>query len=152
MEHIIEDIKEMKIVGIKGKCNMATTMDDIPPLWMKLKEYSDAIKNKIGECTYGIYTMIDEQNCWATASYAVSEVEDVPEGMVSEIIPSMKVAIFTHKGKLEGLKDTYENIMKDWMPKAGLELDYTKPSIEMYDERFKEDSDASEIEIWMAVK
>jgi AraC family transcriptional regulator len=64
----------------------------------------------------------------------------------------MKVAKFIHRGKLEGLKDTYGKIMNDWLPTAGLELEWSKPTLEMYDERFKEDSDDSECEIWVPVK
>ena len=152
MEPIVEDIGTMKVVGVKGKCNMATTMADIPPLWKKLMENSDSIKNKVGECTFGVYTMIDKENCWALASYQVSEVDDVPDGMVSEVVPAMKVAKFTHKGREQELKNTYEKIMGEWLPATGLELDWTKPTLEMYDERFKEGSDESECEIWMAIK
>jgi|GEM_PF-5126842 len=100
MKPVIEEIPEMKIIGVKGKCNMATTMEDIPPLWKKLMEDQAEIKNKVSQCNYGVYTMIDKQNCWAVAAFQVSDVKDIPDGMVSDIVPAMKVAKFTHKGTL----------------------------------------------------
>ncbi|MBD3388260.1 MAG: hypothetical protein GF416_04200 [Candidatus Altiarchaeales archaeon] len=152
MKPVVEDIGEMTVVGVKGRCNYATTMEDIPPLWKKLMMNEHSIKNKVDGPAYGVHTTIDDQSCYAMACFEVSQVEDVPDGMVGEAIPAMKVAKFTHEGRMEGLKDTYDKIMKEWMPAEGLELDYSKPCIEMYDDRFKEDSDESICEIWMAVK
>lgn len=141
------------VVGVKGECNLASTMEDIPPLWKKLMRDVDSIKDRVDPAvSYGVYTMIDDKTCWALACFEVGGIEDVPEGMVGEVVPAMKAAKFLHKGRLEGLKDTYAKIMGEWMPAEGLEVDYSKPSIERYDARFKEDSDDSEIEIWMPLK
>jgi|GEM_PF-3891233 len=53
---------------------------------------------------------------------------------------------------MDKLKDTYGSIMDDWLPAEGLELDWEKPTLEMYDERSKEDSNDSVCEIWMPIR
>ncbi len=153
MKPDIVDLNEVRIVVVKGECNMATTLQDIPPLWIKLMANASLIKNIVGKnVAYGVSTMIDSENFWNVACFEVSMPEDVPKWMVSEVVPSMRIAKFTHTGKMETLKDTYAKIMAEWMPLENLEIDWTKPSIEMYDERFKEGSDDSICEIWMPIK
>ena len=72
--------------------------------------------------------------------------------MVIREIPAYKYAVFTHHGKLDTLHDTYKYIYETWFPQSGLELTSPHFDMEVYDNRFKLESDKSEFDIYIAVK
>jgi AraC family transcriptional regulator len=80
----------------------------------------------------------------------VSDVAGQPEGMVSRVAPAGKYAKFVHKGKLNTLAHTYGFIHTNWFPSSGKQR-RPAPEIEVYDERFKMDSDDSEFDILIPV-
>lgn len=54
-----------------------------------------------------------------TACAAVHEEEELPEGMVRKTIPSGTYAVFTHRGPLSKIPDTFHYIYAMWLPKSG---------------------------------
>jgi len=69
-----------------------------------------------------------------------------------KIIPSGKYAVFTHKGKVDDLRITYDYIFGTWIFKTDLKL-YTRDDFELYGEKFlgRENED-SIIKIYIPVK
>lgn len=61
-------------------------------------------------------------------------------------------AVFTHKGKIDALKMTYDYIWGTWLLCSGFEID-SRDDFELYDGRFLgADNDLSEIDIYIPVK
>lgn len=78
-------------------------------------------------------------------------LDPIPKGMRVIDIPEQKYASFTHKGNLGSLKETYDYIYGKWLPGSG----HRKTGgydLEVYDERFKDDSDDSEFDILIALQ
>ena len=64
-------------------------------------------------------------------SVEVSSFDNVPEGMVSRIIPGHLYAVFRHKGPISSLSETLKYIWGSWLPKSN--YDYVeKPDFELY--------------------
>jgi AraC family transcriptional regulator len=85
------------------------------------------------------------------AATEVSEIGTLPSGMIHRTIPGGRYALFTHKGKLDGLEKTMKFIHTEWAPKKEAEL---RPArhLEIYDQRFNPGSDTSEFDILLPVK
>ena len=50
----------------------------------------------------------------------MSELEDIPEGMVGMTVPGGSYALFTHKGMLDKLAETYDLIYSTWLPNPAM--------------------------------
>jgi AraC family transcriptional regulator len=85
------------------------------------------------------------------AALPVSQVSDVPEGMVVCNIPKATYALFTHKGAIADIRLTVEYIWGTWVPKSGREL-ADSPDFELYDERFDPETGTGEVDIYVPVK
>lgn len=127
---------------------------EIPELWTKLMQRVGEIKHIVPGELFGVCSWVEgapEGTFEYVAGFAVSAVEDLPEGMVVRMIPEQTYAVFTHRGSLGHLKDTYDYINQVWLPKSN----YTHtagPELELYNDNFKDGSDDSEFYIYIPVK
>lgn len=81
----------------------------------------------------------------------VEKSDHAGEGYVTKAVPAQKYAVFTHKGSLETLKDTFSYAYSTWLPNSGYELG-DGPDLEWYDERFKDFAPDSEFDIMIPIK
>ncbi|MHB1000340.1 MAG: GyrI-like domain-containing protein [Armatimonadota bacterium] len=129
---------------------------EIPAMWgNEFMPRINEIKNVVNPCTfYGICTCTGDAEA-GTFSYIagreVSSLDDIPARMVGTTIPAYTYAVFTHVGSLDKLGATWMSIYQDWLPASGYEP-LNDLSFEYYDERFKDSSEASELDIYVAVK
>ena len=72
------------------------------------------------------------------ASVQVSSLGKVPEGMRSRDIPAATFATFTHRGPIDGLRESFTYIYGEWMPKSGYKVD---PNVAGDYERYPEGVD-----------
>lgn len=86
-----------------------------------------------------------------TACMEVQNLTDIPLGMSLKTIPSLDYAVFTHKGSVNKLSDTYDMIYRMWLPFSGYTLCSEIGDIEVYDDRFTMD-EKSEIDIYLPIK
>lgn len=143
-----------KVAGAMGMVDAAS--DKIAKLWQQLGAKRNDIKNKVNNsATYGISVYIpnitSETEFLYGACVEVSNLSEVPEGMVGKEIPAGKFAVFTHKGTRFKLKDTYDYIYGTWFPNSGYEPAEVD-TLEFYDERFRSDAEDSEMEIYIPIK
>ena len=129
---------------------------EITKLWDSFLPIMNRIKNRIHPSTsYGVcYPEEDptKKDFEYIAAVEVSDINDIPEGMAERTIPRQTYAVFTHKGALDNLTETYQAIYAVWQPKSGYEL-IKAPDFEFYDERFKpNDPDHSEVDLYIPVK
>lgn len=93
----------------------------------------------------------EESGITYMACVEVSGTGEIPAGMVSKTIPANKYAVFTHKGNLDKLGDTYNYIYQTAIQEHGCEMAGSY-CLESYDERFNPVGDDSELDIWVPVK
>jgi AraC family transcriptional regulator len=153
---------EIKVVGMEAKFISILSPDKnnftvIPALWGSYIPRSKEIGSRKGRFDVGVCMPVDEkershpEECLYLAGAEVDDFSRVPEGMVKRVLPAGRYAIFTHRGKLEGLEHTMSYIYGSWLPTSGETL-REAPDLEIYDERFKLDSDDSEVELWIPIE
>lgn len=151
----IEHKESFTVVGLAGRFTMAN--NTIPQLWDEFNRKANQVKHAIhtaalGVCFYDAnYDSCDDTPFTYMAGWAVSKVEDVPEGWSVREIPAADYAVFEHKGSLDTLNQTYDAIFREWMP--GSEYDVAQhDDFEVYDERFMFGKPESIMEIWMPIR
>lgn len=129
--------KEFKLIGMKETVKPGS--ERIKNLWDSFTSKKSEIKNiltqdtVLGICEY-MPNITDESEFSYFAGIEVKDFSDIPKGMLIKIIPNSKYAVFTHKGSLSKLKDTYNFIYGVWLPQSGYEL-AELDTIELYDSR-----------------
>jgi AraC family transcriptional regulator len=130
---------------------------EIKQLWDVFLPVEEKIKNRIHPDTgYGVCYPVEEpgsNNAFEyIAAVEVSSLDEIPQGMVGRTIPAQHYAVFSHKGSVDNIPQTYQAIYAVWQPKSGYEL-VKAPDFEYYDERFNPDKpEASELDIYIPVK
>ncbi|MFP4498138.1 MAG: GyrI-like domain-containing protein [Vulcanimicrobiota bacterium] len=149
-----------KVVGMKTKFTMNN--NTIAQLWGQFFPRMAEIQNVVNPgVAYGvceadsdvdIEKTTDDTEFTEIACLEVSSFDQIPEGMVTKVIPANTYARFTHRGSLEGLHKTYNYIYHTWLPQSG----YQRAGIydfELYDQRFNmREPDKSEVDIYLPVK
>lgn len=145
MEPEIIQQDEMKIVGIASQYDEDDF--DLHRLWSAFRPYVGNIPNRTEANAFGIYESYEEKEGEVCFSYicsvAVSSFEDMPEGMISRVIPEQMYARFVHKGPVANIHETLKYIWGSWLPKSKYEY-VEKPDFELYPEGF-DDSDPENV-------
>jgi AraC family transcriptional regulator len=158
LEHKIVEREEFLVVGMPVKISLRDPgyKQKLMDLWNEFMPRVQEIKNRKNELFYGLCNISegiegDECSFEHMSCIEVESADEVPEGMKSQKVPAAKYFVVTHKGSLDKLGETYGAIEQE-MKKLGLEEDRSKMFFELYDHRFKKDSDDSELDIYSALK
>ncbi|MWC29760.1 MerR family transcriptional regulator [Paenibacillus sp. MMS18-CY102] len=124
---------------------------DIPGLWQRFIPREHEIEGKLQPAvSYGICEPGEQEEFTYVAGYE-SHSERIPEGMAKVIVPAQRYAVFTHKGSVAQLGETYELIYSKWLPLHGLEP-VKGYDFERYDERFiGPENVRSELDIYIPI-
>lgn len=139
--------KEIRTTNEDGKCKVV-----IEKLWREFSQQKleDKIPNKINDNEIlGLYTDYENKE-FGHYSYMVglkvSDLNNIPDGMICRVIPASKYYVVTVKGKMpEGIGEAWGYIWN-----TDIERTYTG-DFELYDERY-DGSENSEVDIYVAVK
>lgn len=151
MEPKIVQKEAFCVVGVSKRFKMGET-NDIPQLWGQLMGKMDQIKHLVGDGnSYGVTTNYEEEeNVFEyIAAFKVSEIEDVPEGMVSLEIPAQTYAVFPCT--MPTIGETYDIIYQTWLPQSEYEHAYTA-EYELYPSTFNPEDPDSQFEVYIPVK
>lgn len=161
MEYKIVIKEDFKVIGMEGKTSCEDAKVKIPEIWKAFMPRSEEIKNRVndkvfyGVCEYDP-AMKDNCNCCGEFTELVcveaNSLDVIPEGMVGRVIPAAKYAVFTHKGPLANLPETYNYIYGPWKKDSDYEM-AEADVFEYYDERFcccHEEN--SEFDIYIPIK
>lgn len=152
MEYKQIESKALKIVGMGVDTSLQNASNDCMPIWMNFMKRFAEVENPINpQVMYGASFVINQKDCTFhyVAGIEVSEFGEMKEGLEQVEVPASNYLVFTHKGKLDTLGQTYSEIMQEVQSLGKEQKDIW---IEYYDERYKNNSDDSEFDIWIAVK
>ncbi len=149
------DKEEFKVVGVDDIGKRETR--NPATIWPKFQKLITKVPHKDQSHALAISIVTKEladkgENRFIVCN-EVSQVEDVPEGMITETFPTQKYAVFTLIGKLNNLGETYRYIYGEWLPNNsiyervpyGIEFEY-------YDQRFRINSDDSELDLYIPIQ
>ena len=161
VQPVLTTLPDIKVAGLRGQ----TTLRDnvLPGLWAEFNSIShkipDAIPGGRGfgiceACSEGntLLNMNEDVNFSEIAGIEVSSLEHIKPPFTGKILKGGRYAVFTHKGSLSRLSETFEYIWGTWFLSAQEELDF-REDFELYDERFLGyDHPESRIDLYIPVK
>lgn len=127
---------------------------EIGKLWSGFRQrVAEIDRRRDSESTfYALFMLIGVQ--WEvsyTACVEVSEEGQIPEGMVYIALPATTYAVFTHRGSLDRISDTFYYIYNTWLPKSG-RIRTNDPEFVRYDHRYLGPMDNdSEFDIYIPI-
>jgi AraC family transcriptional regulator len=152
----IIEVKEKILVGKSAK--MSFVNNKTFELWRSFMPEKGKIQNQIPVNLFSVevypdnffrdFNPANEFDKWAAVE--VSNLTEIPAGMDSLIIPQGLYGVFIHKGPASKGKDTYDYIFNRWLPVSDYSLD-NRPHFALMDNRYKNESEDSEEEIWIPV-
>ena len=145
--------KAFKVVGLKYYGN--DPKNNCPKLWQEFMKRIGEIRNALPVMeSYGLMCTGEEDFVDGKfdyiASVSVSDLDNIPEGMVGAEIPEATYAVFTHKGRLDTLQETYEYIYGNWFQNSEYEP-LGLNEFELYDDRFTGE-ESSQFDIYIPLK
>ncbi|WP_312432185.1 AraC family transcriptional regulator [Lacrimispora sp.] len=156
----IVELLEIRVAGIRGE----TTLRDnrLRELWNSANSLYRQIPNRVpGGRSFGIceacaentlYTMNEDILFTEVAGTEVSSFDGLTEPFVQKVIPEGRYAVFTHRGTLRMLPQTFDYIWGTWFLNTKEELDW-REDFELYDERFLGyDHPDSEVDLYIPVR
>lgn len=145
-----QERKQFRIIGVE----VTTSIQDAPKkcmkAWMDFLEKVESIKRTNKKEMFGASFETGECEFRYIAAVEVDAHTPIPEGMVEQIIEPAKYVVYSHKGKVDKLGETYADIQNTQIPKDGIKPE--KWWLEVYDERYKYDQDDSEFDILIPFK
>lgn len=156
----IVEMPDMKAAGLRGR----TTLRDnvIPALWQRFQALAHLVPHQIDNGRYfGICEAVSEGNSLLNmnrdvlfsevAAIEVGSFEDLPEQFAAKVLKGGRYAVFTHKGTLARITDTFNYIWSTWLLSTKERLDM-REDFELYDSRFRGYHDpGSEVDIYIPI-
>lgn len=161
MEPQIVQKPELLLVGVEGAFIHALSPDAnnlqvIGQLWNQFNDRIASVPHRIGTACYGvIYSRPEHERSHRhelqyVAGVPVSQLTQLPTGMVSHTVPAHMFAVFTHRGPIDKIGETCESIYRHWLPQSEYEH-ADVADVEVYDERFDCEDEESENEYWISI-
>lgn len=152
--------KEFKLVGVESRINFNEDFTKtIEGLQERLFCKIDGIKNIINPDSYTAFwfyktsccTSNQEPDIYYFAAVEVTEIDDVPEGLTSKIVPKSEYAVFSEKRRGEvGGPEGYA--YTTWLPGSGRQLNVEiSGDFEVYQSRYNIGPEC-ECEIYIPIK
>jgi AraC family transcriptional regulator len=154
----IEISVEKKLIGKRARMNLAENKTF--ELWQSFMLRKKEIRNNISTDLFSIqvyepnlnfrdFTPLTEFDKWATTE--VTDLNAVPEGMETFILPGGLYAVFHYKGAPKDFTPTFQYIFGTWLPNSLYDLD-ARPHFEILGSKYTGNSSDSEEEIWVPIK
>ncbi|ALW86644.1 AraC family transcriptional regulator [Hymenobacter sedentarius] len=157
MKPRIEQLAEKKLIG--KRMTMSLAQNKTRELWQSFMPRRREILNPLGPEFYSMqlygpgyfqdFSPITEFEKWATV--AVTDFDNVPQGMETITLPGGLYAVFLHRADDSTPDQTFRYIFETWLPASGYLLD-DRPHFELLGEKYKNNAPESEEEIWIPIK
>lgn len=156
----IIECPQIMVAGLRGE----TTLRDnkLKELWKRLHKVCTHIPNPSPNARYfgiceachenTLYTMNNDIIFTEVAGIEVDSFEGLPHEFVQKTLPQGRYAVFTHKGTLRTLPQTFHYIWSTWVLTTKEEMDW-REDFELYDQRFLGyHHPNSEIDLYIPIK
>jgi AraC family transcriptional regulator len=154
MEPRFVELGEMKLIGLPFYGNPEG--GKFGDVWHRLMQQVLPTQGRVNEkVAYGVEFYGPE---WMTANqwmyfpcFEVNNLENMPGLLFAKTLPAARYAVFTSKGGLATLGDTFKYVYSEWMPASGYELAYPY-DFEYYGEAFQSGQPGAEVDIYLPIR
>lgn len=156
MEPRIENCPEKKLVGKRSLMSFADYR--VSDLWRSFMPRLGEVANRTSDdmismtlYSSGHFAGFDPTNEFEKwAAVEVSDLDEIPDGLETLVLPEGLYAVFHHKGSNTD-NTVYNYIFGTWLPRSKYELD-DRPHFEILGEKYKNNDPSSEEEIWVPIR
>lgn len=157
----LTELPDFKAAGLRGQTTLRENV--IPQLWGCFMSVIDQLPNQTkGGWGVGICEACGEDNTLLTMNddvlfselvgVQVDSFENLPEPFLPKVVKGGRYAVFTHKGSLKTLRNTFDYIWGTWAFNTKEVLD-DREDFEVYDDRFLGlDHPDAEMDIYIPIK
>lgn len=154
----IKTLSLTKLVGKKSITSFA--QNNTFELWQSFSTRKKEIEHLVNHNLYAVeiyptttffknFDPTQEFEKWA--AIAVSDIDNIPEGLDTMIVPQGLYAVFTYKGKPSEAVSTFGYIYAEWLPNSEYEMD-SRPYFALMGEKYRGEHPESEEEFWIPIK
>jgi len=155
---VIKTLPTTFLIGQKTATSLVS--DKTRELWQSFSPRKKEIKNLASEDLYSVeiypgpeyfqhFDPTMEFEKWAAV--AVSDFDEIPEGMDVLTIPSGEYAVFHYRGKPSEVMETFKCIYGEWLPTSGFTID-RRPHFAVMGSKYKGEHPDSEEDFWIPIK
>lgn len=151
MEPKFKELGNFTVVGLRYFGDNKN--NEIKDLWGEFNKNHNKFKHvKTDSPALGLCLMLpgEMEKFEYVAGFMVDSTNDVDPMFVAREVPASRYAVFTHKGLLTNLHETYDFIFSKWMRECGFKIN-TELNFEWYDDRFRHDDPESEFDIYIPI-
>jgi len=139
------------IAGLNGRYQV-NHVTGIAAQWQRFTPYIGTLNGQVGRKAYGVcYNNDDAGNFDYLCGVEVASPVGLPPELSSISIPEQRYAVFSHRGPLSRLGETFAAIWNQWLPGSGRQA-AESPCFELYPEEFDPQSNPNGVEIWVPIK
>jgi AraC family transcriptional regulator len=140
------------LIAGHGARYSSETVAGIPAQWQRFAPHIGHIAGQVGNVAYGVICNSDDAgNIEYICGVEVSDFSRMPADWSRVRIPPQQYAVFTHRGHISGIRQTWCTIFNQGLQETGL-VHTGGPEFERYDERFDPKNGMGEVEIWIPVQ
>lgn len=141
----------MLLAGLRRVHAFADAPREIPRQWAEFRELGE-IPGRVGSSAYGVMCGTDtaRQTMEYMCAVEVASFDALPASLGRMRVPAATYAVFTHRGNVASIADTWGWIWREWLPRSGVTPADT-PDFELYDERYDARTGDGDVEIWFPV-
>ena len=147
-----EQGRPMTIAGLRERYTQAS-LHGIPALWERLVAFG-RVPGRLGSVDYAA-VFLQPDGCDYVAGFEVADSDGLPKEFTCVKIPSRTYAVFVHDGHVATVRNTFDAIMRTWLPASGLQIANTADAhvyvLERYGEGFDPRSGTGDIQLWVPV-
>ena len=139
---------------------MSYSQDRTSQLWRTFMPRRKEITNRLNSNFYSLQvydSLFDFKTYSPNTSFVkwalveTADVNAIPDGMVSFLLPSGLYAVFLHQGPASAYYNTFNFIYQTWLPSSAYIIDH-RPHFEILPENYRHDDPEAEEEIWVPVQ
>lgn len=163
MEPRIEMSEEKTLIGINMQMSLSDNKTGLlwnqfmgnkditgVPLCLKIRITPYFYSMQIYDSAFDFQHIDVNKLFYKWAAVEVDDIDSIPENMNSIILPEGLYAVFLHKGPARTTPVTFQFIFGTWLPGSKYKLD-NRPHFEKLGEKYNNESDNSEEEIWIPI-
>ncbi len=149
MEPKIVQLEQFYVVGLPYVGENAN--DEIKAMWGVFNQrYQEVQHVPEDSAAYGLCYDKPGQGLEYIAGFQVTELEDIPPGMVGKVVPPQTYVVFPCQG-LENIGKTYQKIIHEWLPENGY-VPGGGPDFEYYDQDFDPETGSGILYIYFPIQ
>ena len=151
MEHRIVTLPSFTVVGMDHL--VRGSVDGIGLLWQRFMPREHEILDRSEpDAAYGVCSLSQDGSARYVAGVPVQADASPPEGMVTFEVPAQKYVVFTHRGTVAQIGDSFQAIHTRLLARLGLRAT-AGVEFERYDARFTGPHDpAAETDLYIPIE